>query len=197
MDWTHANMGFINFKWPWLLRDAWVLEYKFLLWIEKDSIKNQTFTVLTNVSCPSRVLISFMIVRLCYLYFVPLTIFQKRCSIGFSFKYNSPYTELILLALVLIPVPVVEVTKLLAWLRQWQLTIESPFAAGAHSLYVRSPFGSRWSPNRLYERASSKRPPSPSNARFHLHKKIDVTRMNAYSWYLRCLRWRSFSNVAK
>ena len=140
MHWAHANMSFVNFERPWFLLYAWVLKYEFCLRIEKDSVKKFAIAVLAHVSCPSRVFIRLMVVKLSDLNFVPFAMLDKRRAIWFSFQSNCPNAKLIPLALVLFPVPIVKITEL-SRLRQLLLTIESAFAAGAHSLYARSPLG--------------------------------------------------------
>lgn len=106
-----------------------------MLGLEKDAIEDQAFAILADVRSPCWVFVSLMVVRLRDLNLVPLPMLDEGGPVRFSFEYGCPHSELIALTLVLLSIPVVEVSELPTdEMSDLVLTIDRALADGAHSL---------------------------------------------------------------
>ena len=132
VDRAHAYMRFVNLQSLGLSLDSFILKYMPLVRVKEDAVKKPALVVLTDEGRPGGVAVRFVVVGLSNLYFVSLPMLDERYTC-LRFESGRPDTKLIALAQELFTVPVVEITKLRLISQGNRLTIESDFAAGAHS----------------------------------------------------------------
>ena len=106
-------MGFINSVTLIFLTRLYrfcVSPFKFLRWIPVNSIKQSCIIILERILCPSWIFVKLLSIRSFNLNLVLLTMFDNWFPI-LSLKKDSKLTKIIFLALVLLSVPLIKVTK--------------------------------------------------------------------------------------
>lgn len=134
----HANMCLVNAKG---LVDIGLLCFPFIVGgrVPKDALEEKCLGILDGIFHPCRYTVDTFTIWLGDAAFEQSAMGNWECSICVLRNHQWENAEVILLAFMTVPVPLIEVTKLHQNQYFGYLTIETSLAAGAHSLYSRSP----------------------------------------------------------
>jgi hypothetical protein len=139
-------MSFVYPVTAWLRRSL-TFHLVFLSWVPEDCFVKQTLHVLLGISCPCRHSIYFSSISLCNTTLVLRVVAYYEFPILVLREHKGPHSKIISNTFMTLSIPLIELTKLTFLLMK--NTIDTPLAAGAHSLYSKSPCSLMFSPNLL------------------------------------------------